>query len=216
MKYKIDLFIKNPRLIKKALNKTRKKYRRYDPGWYLYRKLLQYNIKNKFNNKFIELVYVTLSTWNMNSRGAKLQKFRLFKKSIIKNKKIFLDLSHNKLSRILDKNVQSNLKDLFSGLNLVANGKPRLVTYSKTMHFFLPKLIVPIDRKYTMRFFYGNTNVPSSIENQFKRFCEIEKQYTILSKSINLNKFKDRLWNSTIPKILDNMIIGYLIMRGIK
>jgi len=159
-------------------------------------------------------VYVTLSAWNMNSRGAKLQDFEVLKKSIIKSKKTFHDLSAYTLKDMNNQIARELLEKLFNNLYLVAEGKPPLVTFSKTMHFFLPDLIGPIDRTYTMRFFYNNTNVPSSITNQFKRFMDIEIEYCNLAKEFKLSKYKDKVWNRTIPKIVDNMIIGYLRSKG--
>jgi hypothetical protein len=94
-------------------------------------------------------------------------------------------------------------------LKLVANGKPKLVTFSKTLHFFLPDLVVPIDRKYTLQFFYGSTYVPKSDQKQFQRFMEIEQQYLKLQSNIDFSKFIDDKWNLNIPKTLDNLIIGY-------
>lgn len=205
----IDIFLQKTSLISKSLDKTKEDYRRLDPGWYLYRELLKFDNSAKFKDDFIELVYVTLTAWNMNSRGAKLQKYDLFKKSIVDNKNIINQLNDIKLSDISNQDVQDILEKLFVNLNLVDNLKPRLVTYSKTLHFFLPDLVGPIDRTYTLQYFYNNTYVPKSLENQFKRFIEIQNQYSILSQKISLKEYIDPVWNSTIPKIVDNIIIGY-------
>ncbi|MDO8721446.1 MAG: hypothetical protein Q7J31_04370 [Syntrophales bacterium] len=176
--------------------------------------IMEYDFDSKFSKDFIELVYVTLSAWNMNSRGAKLQEFEVFKKSIIKNKRTFYDLSSYSLKDIEKPIVRDLLEKLINNIDLVAESKPPLVTFSKTMHFFLPDLVGPIDRTYTMRFFYNNTNVPKTIANQFKRFMDIETEYCNLAKKFKLAKFKDGVWNRTIPKIIDNMIIGFLRLNG--
>ena len=210
----INQFIEDKNLIKMALDETKKNYRPLDPGWYLYRKIQKYELENKFTKDFIELVFVTLFAWGMNSRGAKLQEFIPFMDSIMNKKEIFLSLAEKTLFEIENQDVQKNLKDLFWSLDLVANSKPRLVTYSKALHFFLPELIGPIDRKYTMQFFYGNTYVPNSIDRQFERFIDIELQYSKLARSTDLSKYKDDVWNNTIPKIVDNIIIGHLRING--
>jgi len=205
-----EIFINNPSLIEKSLSEVQHNYRPLDPGWYLYQKLLKYKLSDKFSINFIELIYVTLSAWNMNSRGAKLQEFNLFKESILNHKEILIELGQEELKNINNKNVKDALKILFNQLNLVAYGKPKLVTYSKTVHFFLPDLIVPIDRKYTLCYFYGNTYVPQSTEKQFSRFIEIEKEFCKLYKTFDFCKYIDNSWNLNVPKILDNLIIGYM------
>lgn len=207
----LDIF-HNQKTIQTSLQET-KNYRPLDPGSYLYRIIMEYNFEKKFTKIFIELVYVTLSAWNMNSRGAKLQEFEPFRKSIIKSKKSFTLLRNYRLNDMGNTEVSTLLEGLFNSLDLVAEGKPPLVTFSKTLHFFLPELVVPIDRTYTMTYFYNNTNVPNTYASQFKRFIDIELECCSLSKRINLSKYKDKIWNSTIPKIIDNMIIGYLRLR---
>jgi hypothetical protein len=95
-------------------------------------------------------------------------------------------------------------------LNLVATGKPILVTASKTLHFFMPNLIVPIDRKYTLNFFNGNESVPTKIEKQFQVFIKIQREFSLFSATHDLTAYKDERWNLTIPKVMDNMIIGFM------
>lgn len=98
---------------------------------------------------------------------------------------------------------------MFFQMELVHPGKPRLVTYSKTFHFFLPKLFVPIDRKYTLSYFYGNGMVPGSLERQFKRFSELHQEFRRFATNVALVQAVDNSWNGNIPKVIDNIIIGY-------
>lgn len=197
-------------LTERALKETDENYRSLEPGSYLYKKILKYRFARKFSDEFIELLYVTLTAWNMNSRGAKLQDYERLKESIFKTKKMFLELDHYSLKDINNQKVRDILKKLFFELDLVSNGKPPLVTFSKTMHFMLPDLIGPIDRKYTLQYFYQNTYVPKSIEKQFERFMEIEKAYSVIAQKIQFEKYRNSNWNSSIPKMVDNTIIGYM------
>ena len=206
---RLNIFIEDPNLLQRALQETRESYRPLDPGWYLYKKLLKYDIQNKFSNDFIELVYVTLSAWNMNSRGAKLQEYDQFKNSIVNCRNVIEGLNEYSIENISEQNIIDRLYELFSCLNLVADNKPKLVTYSKAFHFFMPNLVGPIDRKYTLQFFYGHTNVPKRTEKQFDKFIEIEKQYSNLISSVDLHQYIDNNLNSKYPKIVDNIIIGY-------
>ena len=210
----MNIFINRPNLIVRSLDNTKRFYRFLDPGWYLYRKVvLETNIVNKFNDEFIELVYVTLVAWNMNSRGAKLADFNVFKTSLLSFKDNFINLSNFKLeelsSTMFDDLLNNDLLKLFFGLELVANNKPKLVTYSKTFHFFLPNLFVPIDRKYTLNYFNGHTNIPKSIEKQFDLFKHLHQNFRKFSNEVSLNEYLDQTWNANIPKTIDNIIIGY-------
>lgn len=206
---KLDIFA-NKKVLKSALNETREYYRPLDPGSYLYGLIMKFPNTKKFTKTFIELVYTTLSAWNMNSRGARLQEFSLFRESIMKCKSKLARISNLTLKSFDTDQVRESISDLFENLNLVFEDKPPLVTFSKTMHFYLPNLIVPIDRTYTMNFFYGNTNVPDTNEKQLERFFDIQQECCRFSKENKLGKYKDRIWNRSIPKIIDNAIIGHI------
>lgn len=198
-------------LLSESLEKTTKEYRLYDPGWYLYRMIMRYS-DDKFTSDFVQLVYVTLCAWNMNSRGAKLSEYDDFEKSVFSYAELLRDLSEYEIQQ-LDGNVElrEHLKDLFFGISFVEKGKPVLVTASKTLHFFLPKLIVPIDRKYTLQFFNGNMGVPTNdINKQFRMFIDIQNEFSAFSTSHNLEEYIDDRWNLSIPKVMDNMIIGFM------
>lgn len=206
---KFDFSIFNSKKeLETSLKHTKKNYRPYDPGSYLYRKVVEYKFANKFSDDFIELLYVTLAAWNMNSRGAKLEEFPTFCKSIKKYQDDF-----EKLSKLTIGDIDGQkeiLRKLFFELKLVAPEKPPLVTFSKTLHFILPNLIAPIDRRYTIRFFYGNSNNKcfKSSETQFETFWEIESAFSKFAKTKDLSQYIDDVWNRNIPKIMDNAIIG--------
>ncbi len=210
----------NEKFISNCLKEVSFNYRPYDPGWYLYRELLKND--QKFKENFLELVYVTLSAWNMNSRGAKLSNFdKDFKRTILKYQKKIGELSKFSLERQknLFEQLEKPLKFLFNKLVLIdqknKKNPPKLVTFSKTLHFFLPNLIIPIDRKYTLNFFFNQTTIGSSEEEQFKRFLGIQKEFHKFmweNKKYFLSHLKDskkEKWNANLPKILDNFIIGY-------
>ena len=190
-----------------CLNHTKESYRPYDPGSYLYKKIWDYRFEDKFKKEFIELVYVTLSAWNMNSRQARLSSFPDFMKSILKHEDDFRKLKNLDITKLYGH--KDVFEKLFKGLELVKTKSP-LVTFSKTLHFFLPNLIAPIDRKYTIRFFYGNNNdkVFKTPERQFEVFWKIETIFSEFAQRKNLNKYLDNHWNRSIPKILDNAVIG--------
>ena len=201
------------------LNYTKKEYRPYDPGGYLYNLMLKYPLENKFNDDFIELVYTTLIAWNMNQRGARLSDFEIFRSSLKEpqSQKIIQELKDLNMENLGHKDI-SKVKDaigfLFNNLKLVAENKPRLVTYSKTLHFYLPNLLMPIDRSYTLWFFYNNFNFDkTNIGKQVQIYCDIFEEFRQFAEKYYGNeifkKFDDR-WNKNIPKMIDNIIIAFV------
>jgi hypothetical protein len=195
--------------IKNYLNITKEKYRGATPkASLLYSKVRSYK-GDKFTDEFIRLIYDTLSAWGMNSRGARLNKLSIIKKSLQENKERILSLNCFTIKDIeKNMNIQNTLRYLFKYLQLVDAGKTPLVTFSKTMHFYFNNLIVPIDRTYTAQFF--NKNVPSKKEKQWDYFITIEKAFSLFSNKIDIGKYIDEERNWNIPKTIDNMIIGYI------
>ena len=201
-----ELYIKKQIDISKCLNKVNLEYRHLSPAIYLYNKIISYT-GNKFSNEFIELLYVTLDAWNMNSRAAKLSEFSDFKNSILDNQTLF-----KKLENLNIRNIESafdTLKDLHNKLNLVSTNS-KLVTFSKTLHFMLPELVVPIDRKYTLNFF--DVNNYQLTNNQYKGFSDFANAVASSEKSLTsyLKNSKDGLtWLTSEAKLIDNIVIGY-------
>lgn len=184
-------------------------YRPFDPGLYLYKMICNTPIDKKFEKEYIQLVYTTLIAWGMNSRGAKLRQYEDFENSIIKNQGTIKKLAIHKIESSRIENIEEELKILFRELNLVKREKPRLVTFSKTMHFYLPELIVPIDRTYTLPFFHVSWK--SDNTKQFELLCIIENIFMDFAEKniVELKTYKDSRWNQNIPKIIDSIIIGY-------
>ena len=201
---KKEYLVKNiPELIKQF------NYRK-GPDLYFYKKVIfkvrHYPLKKLFGeNDFIELLYATLTSWDMNARGAKMKYFDDFKENVLKNKNYFLELSKFKLDEI-SKNDFLEIKEILGKLydNLyVMQTKGKLVSNSKIMHYLLPDLVMPMDRKNTLNFFFGNTNESKG------KFLEIIECTYYIAKEIDLNKFVNKYneWNLSVPKIIDNAII---------
>jgi len=201
---KKEYLVKNiPKLIKKF------DYRK-EPELYFYKKIISKirnnSLKNLLKrNDFIELLYATLTSWDMNARGAKMKYFDDFKENVIKNKNYFLDLSKYKLTEISESDfleIKGILGKLYDRLDVMQT-KGKLVSNSKIMHYLLPDLVMPMDRKNTLNFFFGNTN-----ESKDKFLDVIECTYYI-AREIDLNKFVNKYndWNLSVPKIIDNAII---------
>lgn len=67
---------------------------------------------------------------------------------------------------------------------------------------------MPIDRKYTLSFFYNKTSV--NYKTQYYDYCEIQKVLHCVSLRYKLSDYLDQKWNMNIPKTFDNAIIGFV------
>jgi len=204
---KIRIIIERlPDLIKKF------SYRK-GPDLYFYQKIMSLRrerlLEDLFNDKldrFIELIYATLVSWDMNSRGAKMKYFDDFKFNILHNKDLFNKLSSFKLSEISEtefERIKEILGKVYDNLDLMKT-KGKLVSNSKAMHFILPDLVMPMDRQNTLKFFFNNTN---ESKNKFLDIFECSYQ---IARKMNLNRFLDQRWNLSITKVIDNAIICFM------
>lgn len=214
-------FFKDSNEINNCLKKVEDEYRPNSAANYLYNLILKEHIDNKCinikNRCFIDLIWATLDAWNMNSRSAKLADIEDFKKNLIDNTEATEAIESLKKYSIEDlsekndksKGIFEQLKTLFNMLKLT-DTDTKLVTFSKTMHFLLPNLIVPIDRKYTLKFFELNIN--NAKDEEFDHFTNIESTFGLFASEVNLDDFvsKNSKWCKYKTKIIDNIIIGYV------
>ena len=108
--------------------------------------------------------------------------------------------------------VSSKIENLFRGIHITQN-KSKIVGTSKLLHFLVPDLIMPVDRTYTMKFIYGHNKYSQEIAIEIHTFNDIFMQFYNLTKKLSLtDQDIDGLgWNTTIPKLIDNAIMGYVM-----
>ena len=178
------------------------------------------------NPEKIEFVYAALTAWGMHrmgKKGAKLNNFDVFEKSINDCESIFRKLDNTKLEDSSGLEFD-RIKDLFDTLNPMASGF-KIVGVSKVLAHYIPDIIAPIDRQYTFQFLNqkkGKTTPPLNWD-EYELLREIHLR---LFKPVALNeKFReqafkwldkksDHPWDTSIPKIIDNLIIGKLKAIG--
>lgn len=168
---------------------------------------------------FLEFVYATLSTWGLDRMdgSARLLEFDTFMESVQNNIPILEKLPTYKMNKISDverQEVKDQLAILFDNLNVMLK-EVKLVGLSKALHHLLPDLVPPIDRKYTLDFFYGNTNY--SAKDQKEKFLSIFDKFCLISKKLSLTD-RDIVgqWDTSTPKLIDNAIIGFVSGRNKK
>jgi hypothetical protein len=163
---------------------------------------------------FLRHVHETLKKWDMNYRRAKLVEISLFSESIkeLTNEIIELanyymgDLDENKIREI-----EPKMKYAFEKFK-VMQSESRIVGVSKTLHFLLPWLVMPIDGKYTLNFFFGHRPYSKRLNWEWGLFWDIFKTFNNFAVRAALSESDEELqgWNTTIPKIIDNAIISYM------
>lgn len=160
-------------------------------------------------------IMITLEAWNMNQRGAKLTTINDFKKSVLKSKTYLTELYNYKLSSLKDNKTITDVLELvdllFYRLSVMESGR-KIVGVSKALHFLLPDLIMPIDSKYTMDFFYGYNKVSSKPSSEFNDFKNIFNHFIVIIDKLSLNEtdVDGDKWNTSLPKLIDNGIIGVI------
>lgn len=169
------------------------------------------------NENFYKKIYDTLEKWNMNQRAAKLTDLDSLQKSIIAYRTDLVELHKYKLYFLqsitdeLGHKIIELLSHVFCNLKVMET-KRRLVGVSKTLHFLIPDLVMPIDGKYTMRCLYGYNRNAESPEKEFKIFKDIFIKYFQIARKLDLtqNDVDGEKWNTSVPKLIDNACIGFL------
>ncbi len=169
---------------------------------------------------YVDLAYRTLNDWNMNQRGARLVSLADFKNSILSHAKELSEMRYYRLE-LLDSwaatDALSKLKPLFFDLKVMQT-QGRIVGVSKTLHFLLPNLVMPVDRRNILDLLYLGAPYSSNPEKEFRYFGEIFEEYRQLCNKLLLCKadVDDSGWNTSIPKMIDNALIAFLaeLLKG--
>jgi hypothetical protein len=182
---------------------------RSGPSLYFYRRIIELRTEDPkitdfiSNNYNLEILYATLVSWDMNSRGAKLKYFDDFKSALI--------LLLPELGAIEDALEMFNpafgtemlglLKSAFLGMELMKTSG-RLVSNSKCLHFLFPSLCMPMDGTNTLRYLFGNT-----YESADRYLDIIRLSFDVMRQPVQFDRYLDDRWNQSVPKLIDNAII---------
>lgn len=125
------------------------------------------------------------------------------------NHKKLTSLSQIKLHQIPNESwcdVRRQLVDLFQ-----KTGK-RLSTGSKMLHFLLPDLVPPMDRAYIQKYFQRYYQIGKG--GDAEKFANILDCFFQACKNLQLGDGDLQtwrwIWNTSIPKMIDNAIVGCL------
>ena len=165
---------------------------------------------------FFDYLYATLTAWGMHRMGpgnTKLTDITILKESFKKQKDKIEFLSKYEIDSISNEDVSyitSKIWELLDKLE-ISISKTKIVAGSKALHHLFPNLIPPIDREYTIRFFYNHKNLN---QDNNKTFKEIYPYFIKIAKSCknDIEKQKGKAPMATSKtKIIDNAIVGYVL-----
>jgi hypothetical protein len=159
-----------------------------------------------------------LTSWGMHRMGelvdAKLTEFDAFQQTLqtmihqvtaLENRSI-LDLQAVDLTEAIE-----ILAPVISLPGISASDSP-FVGNTKTLHFLLPDLVPPMDRTYTMRFFYGYKNLNDS-ERLFREIYPRMHALAQMHAPALRHEAESGYLCQGHAKGLDNAIVGYVLER---
>lgn len=191
-----------------------------DDAGKFYQKLMKFPYNTMFDFDHVKMVRNTLIKWNMNTRGAQLADEKDFIESVQTTKKVLDELNQYILPDFLNYNKQKEIEILlckvYEKLNL-SKSNP-FVTTSKTLHFYMPQLFIPIDRTYTVNYFtnYKGVDLPDKKNKKdlVKWAMSFHRQLAKLY-DLHIEEFNNLSIQTKIPitKLLDDMLIGFTMYR---
>jgi len=165
---------------------------------------------------FFEYLYATLVSWGLHRtgpKGPKLVDFEVFLSNFRAQKERIIALARQRLTAIPiaeAANIADSLYHIISSIK-VSRTTTQLVAGSKALHHLLPSLMPPIDREYTLKFFYGYNPLTYKTERVvlreiFPLFVKIASE-----KRDVIYKWIGQGFHTSETKVIDNAIIGFVL-----
>lgn len=192
------------------------------PSVYFHQQALIECRHNFLSNRHIEMIYATLSSWGMHRMGqtkTKMVSFDIFKSSIMKMASDLEDLRFLSLTQFdyIPNDLLEKIQHICFRLQVsISNSK--IVGNSKALAHIIPNLAPPIDRQYSIRFFSKKlSNFKDINEEAGFYFCLLRKCYEFVRIiKFDSNIMIDTQFNSSLPKIFDNLLMIFLKKSGAK
>jgi len=175
------------------------------------------------DDQYFELLYATLTSWGLHRMGpgnAKLTDFDKFTASCRVLLKQVAGLFGRSILTLTDREA-ADVADVVGQAierqtGITASRSP-LVANSKAVHHFLPDLVPPIDRAYTLRFFFQRSDPPGdtaeTFELIFKGFVQIARANVPYIRDAvvrGTDASGPRAWDSGHAKVLDNALMSWV------
>jgi hypothetical protein len=172
-------------------------------------------------DRFVEAVYAMLVAWGMHRMGRggpKMVEFEKFQSSLGSVWPFVLDLRHVKPEELGDAGWR-DLEQIFCRIRCMET-ETSLVGNSKVLAHALPRLIPPIDRRYTLGFLFGKPDIKNGLEAEWKRLQTILRDffYPLVRSDELRSKTREWMcdrstfrWDTSPLKVIDNLVIGLVI-----
>jgi hypothetical protein len=165
------------------------------------------------NPRFFDELHQTLAAWGMNRNTARLVSPTAMQASFqaqtdriaALEHRCLLGLSADRMPGIAD-----DLWDIIEGIK-VGTQATKIVAGTKALHHVLPHLLPPMDRRYTLRFFYHGACYDSAGERA--GFAEMLPHFHRIATACRAEiekRLNPQTWHTSPTKVIDNAIIGYV------
>jgi hypothetical protein len=166
---------------------------------------------------FFDRLYATLTAWGMHRMGktfTKLRDVEEIENSFREQESHIREIEKFKIDELSIDDVGPISRKIWSIVDelKVGVGRTKLIANTKALHHLLPDLVPPIDRQYTLQFFYNNTNIN---RNEWEMFIEMYSMFhkISLTRKHDIHRWvSERIGMNTSPtKVIDNAIVGFVI-----
>lgn len=180
------------------------------------------DILSKNETEFYELLYATLVSWGMHRMGpggAKLVGFEEFRSSLLDAASGILALRPLKMHDLdgdSAADVADQLGEVMKALT-ISRSNTQMVACSKALHHLLPELVPPMDREYTLWFFYAPSTKTSSIDRLFREvYCGLAgiafaNRRELPGLVTGCDDLSSGVFDTSETKLIDNAIMEYVI-----
>lgn len=186
------------------------------PSVYFHQQSLIECKQSFLSERHIEMIYATLASWGMHRMGktkTKMVTYDRFKDSILEMQPRLLALKSLDLRNFEDEptDVLNEIIEICFKLR-TSTSNSKIVGNSKTLAHIIPDLVPPVDREYTIRFFSEALYNFSGIEEEKMFYRHVLKQCYSFVRKLDENDMVliDTKFNSSAPKMFDNLIMLYL------
>jgi hypothetical protein len=168
------------------------------------------------DDEFFEGLYATLTAWGMHRMGpgnAKLADLAVIKASFQRQREPISRLEAHDITSMEQTQLHQLTNDLWNVLRelRVGIGQTKIVANSKALHLLLPALMPPIDREYTIRFFYSHTTLSRGDEDTFREIYPYFHQIASSCRDAIRQRVKaGQGMDTCATKVIDNAIVGFV------
>jgi len=157
---------------------------------------------------FLDSLFATLILRGIGTRGTKLVPRSEFGAALLAHQYEIAELERFSLDDAgLDvAAVAERVAALSKNLGIVENAAT-VEPGSKALHYLLPNLVPPLDRRWSGKFFRWRQQDP--LAHSQRIWIEAFTTLALVASQSAPSRLLDEEWNSSITEILDNALIGY-------